>query len=205
MLRTLFSMTAALGLLVAACGDDKGTTETETSPNTSTGPDATSTGPDGTTTPDTPTSTGIVDPSTTSTGPDPTTNPDPSTTTSTTSDDTTTDVTTLTTTTVGTDTTDPNTDTGGDPVESCKMMADPMTECSDCVCENCLMELQECEADEGCKAIRQCAEETGCSGFDCLQTCGDVIDMYGGIGGDSAGLGLEISMCLDMNCMDVCG
>ena len=32
--------------------------------------------------------------------------------------------------------------------------------------ENCIEELQACEMDEGCKAIRMCAQETGCTGFD---------------------------------------
>ena len=201
MLRNLFSTMTALGLLVTACGDDgTGTTNSTTT--------ASSTGSEGETTagssndstgPDTPTTAGMseamtsttnVDPSTsTSTGPDPdTTAPD------TTSPETTAPETS--------ETTDPS---GGDPVDQCKMMADPMTPCSDCVCENCLEQLQACEADEGCTAIRMCAEETGCTGLDCLDVCGDVIDMYGGAFGPSGMKGLAVSMCLMSSCANECG
>jgi len=206
MVRKLFSTVTACGLLLSACGDDKGSTDTDaTTTLTSTGGDTT--GPGNTTVIDEPTTvgpttsdntTGPVDPST-STGPvDPSTStgPDPDTTTPTSLD------TTEPGTSSSTETTDPS---GGDPVEQCKMMADPMTACSDCVCENCLEELQACQADEGCVAIRMCAEETGCTGIDCLGACGDVINMYGGIGGMSAMIGLQISMCLDQNCANECG
>lgn len=94
--------------------------------------------------------------------------------------------------------------TGPDPVAECKAMTDPPTACSDCGCENCLEEYQACEMDEGCKAIHDCAEETGCSGLDCLQSCGDVINMYGGLVGMSASLGLEFSGCLESS-MCPCG
>jgi len=208
MLRNLFSTMTALGLLVTACGDDgTGTTNSTTT--------ASSTGSEGETTagssndstgPDTPTTAGMSEAMTSTTNVDPsTTNVDPSTSTSTGPDPDTTapDTTSPETTAPETsETTDPS---GGDPVEQCKMMADPMTACSDCVCENCLEELQACQADEGCVAIRMCAEETGCTGIDCLGACGDVINMYGGIGGMSAMIGLQISMCLDQNCANECG
>jgi hypothetical protein len=208
MVRKLFFTVTACGLLFTACGDDKGSTDTAaTTPLTTTGDESTA-GTNNTTMIDEPTTagpttsddtTGVVDPST-STGPvDPSTStgPDPDTTTPTTVD-TTTDPDPGT----SSETTDPS---GGDPVEECKMMADPMNACSDCVCENCLEQLQACQADEGCVAIRMCAEETGCTGIDCLGACGDVINMYGGIGGESAMIGLQISMCLDQNCADQCG
>lgn len=193
----LFSSVAALGLLLAACGDDKNTSDTvETTPQTTTTNDGTDTG--NTTVVDTPTttgtssddttgvvdpstSTGPVDPSTTTTGPDPTT-----------------------TTLPGTDTSDTGETTASDPIKECKMQADPPSDCSDCMCENCLQELQACEADAGCVAIRQCAEETGCTGVGCLDACGDVIDMYGGFLGKSAMIGLAVNECLGDNCSAPC-
>jgi hypothetical protein len=210
MVRNLFCTMTAVTLLLAACGDDKNDTSATANTEPATTSSGTTANPSGD---DTTGSTGPVDPTTAgeaeasvSTTVDPSTGPiDPSTSTGPTTIPPDTSATEpMTETTVDPDTTDPSTTTGGDPVEQCKMMADPQTECSDCVCENCLEQLQACEMDEGCKAIRQCAEETGCTGFDCLQLCGDVIDMYGGIGGESAQKGLQISMCLDMNCMEQC-
>jgi hypothetical protein len=43
-----------------------------------------------------------------------------------------------------------------------------------------------------------------CTGIGCLGPCGMVIDMYGGVGGPSASLGLALSGCVDMNCMMEC-
>jgi len=207
MIRKLFSTMTALGLLVTACGDDKGTTDATTTASSTGGEgDTTSDPPSSSTGPDTPTTAGMSEAMTSTTNVDPsTTDVDPSTSTSTGPDpDTTTPETTDPETTepeTGGTTIDPS---GGDPVEQCKMMADPMTECSDCVCENCLEELQACQADEGCTAIRMCAEETGCTGLDCLDVCGDVIDEYGGPFGPSGMLGLEISMCLMGSCDAEC-
>lgn len=207
MVRKLFSSITALGLLLAACGDDgNGSTTDNTNGTGSAGTTGNPTGNESTGA-ETPTTTnggtatevnetGVVDPSTT-------TSVDPSTTSG--NPETTAPETTAPETTAPVDTGETTDPSGGDPVEQCKMMADPQTECSDCVCENCLEELQACQADEGCVAIRMCAEETGCTGFDCLQACGDVIDMYGGIAGESAMIGLQISMCLDQNCSDQCG
>jgi hypothetical protein len=76
--------------------------------------------------------------------------------------------------------------------------------CAQCACNNCIEELKKCEDDEGCKAIRQCAQDNMCSGFGCLQPCGDTINMYGGVGGPSAMLALELSQCVDMNCQQQC-
>jgi hypothetical protein len=138
--------------------------------------------PASTTDADSSTTTGPVDP-VTSSGPD-----DPGT-----ADDATTDP-------PGT-TTDP---TGVSPAEQCKMMADPMTACSDCICDNCREKLQACADDEGCTAIRMCAEETGCMGIGCIAACGDVIDMHGGVNGPGATIGLQLNMCLDQHCSDEC-
>ncbi len=207
MLRNVFCTLAALGLLVTACGDDgTGTTNTTTTASSTGGEgDTTSDPPSSSTGPDTPTTAGMSEAMTSTTNVDPsTTDVDPSTSTSTGPDPDTTSPETTSPETTSPETTD-TTDSGGDPVEQCKMMADPMTECSDCVCENCLMELQECEADEGCTAIRMCAEETGCTGLDCLDVCGDVIDMYGGAFGPSGMKGLAVSMCLMGSCANQCG
>lgn len=197
MVRNLLCTMTAFALLVAACGDDKGTTDSTTSPlttgNTST--DA------GTTTPDTPTTTTPdltttgVDPSTTTTA-GPTT--DPSTTT--TGDDTTTNVTSLSSST-DPDTTDPSTTTG-DPAAECKMMVDPPNDpCGNCACDNCLAELDACNQDEGCKAIRECAQETGCTDApSCFMLCGNVIGMYPG----SIGTAQNIADCINNNCQAEC-
>jgi hypothetical protein len=53
-------------------------------------------------------------------------------------------------------------------------------------------------------AIRQCAREKMCSGFNCLEPCGDTINMYGGTSGQSAALAYELSNCIDMNCQQEC-
>lgn len=91
-----------------------------------------------------------------------------------------------------------------DPVEECKMGADQQTACSDCACENCLEQTLACRADEGCRAIRKCAQDNNCSGVGCLGPCGPVINMYGGFGGMSAQLGLDLSGCVEEYCMAEC-
>ena len=100
--------------------------------------------------------------------------------------------------------TDPST-TGGDPVAACLMMIDPGDACGECACNNCLEDLQACQADEGCTAIRMCAQENMCGGIDCLGPCGATIDKYGGLGGKSAQLGLALSGCIDASCANQCG
>lgn len=80
----------------------------------------------------------------------------------------------------------------------------PEGDCETCSCDNCLPELQACAEDEGCTAIRECAQENMCTGAECLEVCGDVIDMAGGLGGASAGLALTLSGCVEAECADVC-
>jgi len=171
----------ALGLAVD-CADDTPEDSTGTPPTTGTTDEEPTTQPQpGTTTDVDPstTTTGPIDPSTTTTGPD-----DPSS--SSGSSET---------------TLDPS---EGDLIEMCKMKANPPTACSDCACENCREQVEACRADEGCTAIRKCAQDNGCSGVGCLGPCGDVINMYGGLGGMSAQLGLDLSGCVDESCAAQC-
>lgn len=195
-----FGTITALGLLTfAACGDDGmgATGATATTGTTTSGGGSTTTA--GTTTSDDPTTTGgTTAPGTTTSDEDPTTGPG-----TTTNPGTTTDP--GTTTEPGT-TTDPGTTGPGtttdDEVAQCKMMLpDPNDACGNCACENCLEELQACQADEGCTAIRECAQANMCSGFDCLGPCGDVINDHGGPLGASGMLGLTLNNCIqDANC-----
>jgi hypothetical protein len=86
------------------------------------------------------------------------------------------------------------------------MVMPPGDACGTCACNNCLMELQACQMDMGCVAIRECAQQMMCSGFGCYMpgTCMMVIDANGGPGGPSASLGLTLSMCVDGACMTEC-
>ncbi len=80
-----------------------------------------------------------------------------------------------------------------------------VNECEVCACNNCLDELTACGADPGCVEIRVCAQQTGCTGLDCLNDCGDVIDGAGGPLGASAGLALMVSDCYEaLGCNNRC-
>lgn len=152
--------------------------DTDAEPTTLPQPDDTSVG-------DPATTTGPVDPATT-TGPDDTTSPSSS---------------SADTTAASESTADPS---EGDLVAMCKMKANPQTACSDCACENCREQVEACRADEGCTAIRKCAQDNMCSGVGCLGPCGDVINMYGGFGGMSAMLGIDLSNCVGESCVAEC-
>ena len=76
-------------------------------------------------------------------------------------------------------------------------MPDYCPEVGDCNCGSCACELAACQADEGCTAIRECAQEMGCLGIECLEPCGDVIEMYGGVAGPSGMIGLMLSACVE--------
>lgn len=96
---------------------------------------------------------------------------------------------------------DTDADTGGteEPgVESCVAQSDG-SDCSVCACTNCFFELQACQADAGCVAIRECAQETGCIGIACYTDghCTKVIDANGGPLGDSASLARDVSDCVE--------
>jgi hypothetical protein len=70
--------------------------------------------------------------------------------------------------------------------------------CEKCACTSCFGDITACFADSGCPAILSCANQTGCSGIDCLQpsTCETIIDQFGGISGSSVGLALPLFSCL---------
>lgn len=63
----------------------------------------------------------------------------------------------------------------------------------DCACANCACELGTCQADPGCVAIRECAQQMGCSGTDCLGPCGSVISAHP----DSTTAALAVGNCVD--------
>jgi len=88
---------------------------------------------------------------------------------------------------------------GGDPgLMECLDQA--VNECENCACNNCLMQLESCEQDPGCIAIRMCAQQNMCTGLGCLGPCGDVIDANGGPLGPSAGLASTLSDCYEASC-----
>jgi hypothetical protein len=74
--------------------------------------------------------------------------------------------------------------------------------CQTCTCDNCLSQWQGCREDPGCQEIRVCAQANMCTGLDCLGPCGEVINMNGGIGGQSSFLALELSACFNDLCED---
>ena len=73
-------------------------------------------------------------------------------------------------------------------------------ECQECGCSNCLPELDACNADPGCIAIRDCSAEAECGGVDCLGPCGDTIDAHGGVFGASLGLLIALGDCMNAGC-----
>lgn len=102
--------------------------------------------------------------------------------------------------------------------------------CENCVCEACVVQLDECAATSGCPEILACVLDSGCTGLDCY--CGDdtlpaclggqgngpcrsaVLDAPGGrqpdalnpSGGPASDAALAVSACsTDVNtCGDVC-
>lgn len=86
-----------------------------------------------------------------------------------------------------------------DPYDAC-LAQSPLFECGDCMCDKCLDEYTACAADRGCVAIEMCAAEFGCNDAQCLEPCGDVIDMHGGLAGDSLKLAIELSACFNNSC-----
>jgi hypothetical protein len=92
-------------------------------------------------------------------------------------------------------------DDGGSNDPAVQMCLDQATnECEDCACMSCLPQLQACEQDPGCVAIRMCAQQSGCTGIECLGPCGDVINANGGALGPSAGLASALSDCVEGSC-----
>ncbi len=89
-------------------------------------------------------------------------------------------------------------------IEMCLEEVEEGDACGECGCNNCLPELQACEDDEGCVAIRECARENMCTGLDCLDFCQEIIDMYGGLVGPSAMQALVVSGCIEAECPGLC-
>ena len=189
-------------LVTVACGTPtEGTTEGASSSSGGSTGGAASTSGDVPTTDPTTTTTGATESGGTSTTEPATTEPPTTGDTSTTgADPSTTDV-TATTGEPGT------TSTGetGDPLAQCLMMVDPGDMCGECVCTNCTMEFEDCQADMGCTKIFKCAQESGCSGADCVGPCGATINMYGGFMGESAAKAITLGMCVGNMCAMECG
>lgn len=89
-------------------------------------------------------------------------------------------------------------DDAGGPAAEC--LAQATNECETCACNTCLSQLQACEQDPGCVAIRMCAQQNMCTGIGCLGPCGAVIDEHGGAFGPSAGLASMLSDCVEGGC-----
>ena len=61
----------------------------------------------------------------------------------------------------------------------------------ECLCDKCLVQMTDCDADQGCVDIRACSDRTGCRGTACyLATpeCAKIIDDTGGPTGLSTAL-----------------
>jgi hypothetical protein len=74
----------------------------------------------------------------------------------------------------------------------------PSNGCQSCIFETCGHTLSQCLQDLGCISILACAQATGCEAFQCYrpQTCGPVIDQWGGPGGPSMSMLLETFSCV---------
>lgn len=205
-------------LVAVACGGDKGFTSSTTLTSHSSPYDDEGGGDDDGAVTGGSTAEGTGGPTTggvsVGTGGEATTTPDPSTTAPATGDATTTPEPGTTTTGVsdGTTTNDPSNasnettndpsspgTTGVDPVAECKDVRGPGV-CSECVCEQCTDEWKACHDDEGCQAVRECVEETQCQGIECLNECGDVLDMYGGVDGPWVAVAMPYTECVADQC-----
>jgi hypothetical protein len=73
----------------------------------------------------------------------------------------------------------------------------------DCLCNSCLQEMTDCNADKGCIEIRTCTDTTGCRGInDCYlgkALCRDVIDKWGSTS-LSTTLSQQLGDCNAANC-----
>lgn len=82
---------------------------------------------------------------------------------------------------------------GGSPL-SCDFAGD----CGSCLCASCPGEIADCQGDAGCLAVTWCVQATMCLPFNCYEpdTCGALIDQFGGVNGSAATRALELSTCL---------
>jgi hypothetical protein len=73
----------------------------------------------------------------------------------------------------------------------------PPQDCQQCILQTCGGSLQQCFQDFGCIAIFTCVAQTGCDTFDCTSpdTCGPVIDQFGGPFGPSMSTLLDVVSC----------
>lgn len=72
----------------------------------------------------------------------------------------------------------------------------------ECLCNKCLQQMVDCNADEGCVEIRACSDRTGCRGTACYfgtPECMAIIDMYG-VQGISTTLATQLNDCNDAMC-----
>jgi hypothetical protein len=103
---------------------------------------------------------------------------------------------------------------GGDPgaggngaLAECKeqAMTNPNPRCADCACDNCLAELQECEADPTCVALRTCAQANDCCDEICvLLNCGDELEAAGGVGGPGTNKVTAVRDCTEAASCNCC-
>jgi hypothetical protein len=84
---------------------------------------------------------------------------------------------------------------GGATPEQCVSQA--RSDCEACACKGCFQQLVPCFQDEACPLILQCANQTHCTGTDCLNpdTCGPLIQKYG-IGSPGVSLAVSLFGCI---------
>ena len=77
----------------------------------------------------------------------------------------------------------------------------PSNDCQTCIFETCGATLSQCLQDFGCISILACTQATGCDAFQCYnpQTCGPVIDQWGGPGGPSMSMLHKSFSCVVMS------
>ena len=76
-------------------------------------------------------------------------------------------------------------------------LADP---CVCCSVQNCASQGDDCCNETGCMAIVDCVRTSGCSGFDCLGPCGQVISQNGGISGAPLAAAQAFGDCVEVPC-----
>lgn len=89
-------------------------------------------------------------------------------------------------------------------VQQCLDQVEAGDRCGECACNHCIDELEVCEPDPDCRAIRECAHEARCTGIDCLGPCGEVINKHGGPFSESSKLAQAIGACVDRRCAGPC-
>jgi len=87
---------------------------------------------------------------------------------------------------------------GGMSAGAAQCVSQARSECETCACTSCFDGMTACFADPGCPEILACANQTGCTGFGCMDpsTCEAVINQYGGVGSPSVALAIPLFSCL---------